>query len=132
MAADNGVRVEFALADIVEDWTPPPAAFDLVILSYLQLPAETRKVAHAKAATALAPGGTIFLIAHHADNPEHGVGGPPHPEVLFDETDLAGDFAGLAISVNEKKYREVEGQDGVVRLAHDILLEAVKPSLGGC
>ncbi len=132
LAADNGVRVEFALADIVEDWTPPPAAFDLVILSYLQLPAETRKVAHAKAATALAPGGTIFLIAHHADNPEHGVGGPPHPEVLFDETDLAGDFAGLAISVNEKKYREVEGQDGVVRLAHDILLEAVKPSLGGC
>ena len=128
LAADNGVQVDFELADIVEDWRPPSEAFDLVVLSYLQLPLETRKVAHSKAATALTPGGTIFLIAHHADNLEHGVGGPPYREVLFNEADLAADFAALDISVNEKRYREVEGQDGVVRMAHDILLEAAKPS----
>ena len=128
LAFDNGVRVKFEVADIVEDWSPPPESFDLAILSYLQLPPATRKVAHAKVAGALTPGGTIFLIAHHSDNLEHGVGGPPHPEILFNEADLASDFASFPLSVNKKVYREVEQQDGVVRLAHDLLFEAVKPS----
>ena len=131
LAADNGVEVDFEVVDIVKDWTPTPEAFDLVVLSYLQLPSEARKVAHAKAATALAPGGTIFLIAHHADNLEYGVGGPPYPEVLFGEADLAADFAAFDLSSNEKRYREVEGQDGVIRLAHDLVLIAVKPTREG-
>ena len=128
LAVDNGVQVEFEVVNIVEDWNPTPEAFDLAVLSYLQLPSEARKVAHAKVAGALTPGGTIFLIAHHADNLEHGVGGPPYPEVLFDEADLASDFAAFHLPTNEKIYREVEGSDGVIRLAHDIRLEAVKPS----
>lgn len=127
LAADNGVQVEFEVMDIVEDWTPPFEAFELVVLSYLQLPSEARKVAHAKAGSALAPGGTIFLIAHHADNLEHGVGGPPYPEVLFGEADLAADFDTFDILNNQKVYREVEGEDGLSRMAHDLVLTAVKP-----
>ena len=128
LAADNAVSVTFAVADIVECWNPAPESVDLVVLSYLQLPPETRRLAHAKVATAVAPGGNIFLIAHHADNLEHGVGGPPYPEVLFAEADLAADFATFHLSANKKVFREVEGQDGAVRLAHDILMEAVKPT----
>ena len=128
LAADHGVEAHFEVVDIVDEWAPPLEAFDLAVLSYLQLPVEARKVAHAKAIASLAPGGTIFLIAHHADNPVHGVGGPPHPEVLFSEADLSADFDALDVLDNRKVFREVEGEDGSVRLAHDITLTAVKPS----
>ena len=41
-----------------------PASFDVVVLSYLQLPEAARKAVHAKASVAVAPGGTVFVIAH--------------------------------------------------------------------
>lgn len=129
LAADNGVTIRFEVKDIVEDWTPEPSSFDLVVLSYLQLPPETRTVVHSKVAAAVADGGTIFLIAHHADNLEHGVGGPPYAQVLFDEATLASEFTGFRILANKKVYRDVLGDDGVCRQAHDILFEAVKTSL---
>ena len=128
MAADRTVDALFEVANVVEDWMPPPGAFDLVVLSYLQLPPHDRRVAHAKAAEAVAPGGTLWLIAHHSDNITDGVGGPPYPEVLFDERALADDFSDLDLLRNEKVYRDVEGGDGLVRVAHDILMVATKPS----
>ena len=127
LAADHKVEVLFHVANVVEDWTPPSGAFDLVILSYLQLPPHDRRVAHAKATEAVAPGGTVWLIAHHSDNISDGVGGPPYPEILFDERALAGDFGNLDLLRNEQVYRYVEGEDGLVRAAHDILLVATKP-----
>lgn len=127
LAADHTVEVIFRVANVVEDWTPPSGAFDLVVLSYLQLPPHDRRVAHAKATEAVAPGGTVWLIAHHSDNITNGVGGPPYPEVLFDERALADDFGNLVLVRNEKVYRSVEGEDGLVRAAHDILLVANKP-----
>lgn len=128
LADQQGAPADFVLADLAGGWTPPPECFDLVVLSYLQLPPGPRRTVHAKAAAALAPGGDLFLIAHHADNLEHGAGGPPYPEVLFDEAGLAEDFAALDIRINEKRWREAEGEDGAVRRAVDLLLTAVKPA----
>lgn len=126
LAADHEVEVLFEVANVVEDWTPP-GAFDLVVLSYLQLAPHDRRVAHTKAAEAVAPGGTVWLIAHHSDNIADGFGGPQYPEVLFNEKALADDFGDLRVLKNEKVYRDVEGDDGHVRVAHDILLVATKP-----
>jgi len=122
LAANVGVDVDFRVGDVVSGWESD-AEYDLIVLSYLQLPPEMRTVVHAKAISALAPGGEIFLIAHHADNLEHGVGGPPMPEVLFTEDELAGDFASLDIERNEKVYRTVE-RDGAELTAHDIMVRA--------
>lgn len=126
LAAAVGVSVDFRAVDVVNDWEPAEQ-YDVVILSYLQLPEHMRRPAHAKAVRALAPGGTLVLIAHHADNLEHGVGGPPMPEVLFAEAQLAEDFADLDIESNAKVLRAVE-RDGEVATAHDILVRAVKRS----
>ena len=128
LAADHTVEVSFEVGNVLEDWTPPTGAFGLVVLSYLQLPPHDRRVAHAKATEAVAPGGTVWLIAHHSDNITDGVGGPQFPEVLFDESALAADFSDLEILRNEKVYRDTESEDGLVRAAHDILLVATKPS----
>jgi len=128
LAAQVGVDVDFRIADVVSEWEPD-GAYDLVLLSYLQLPPEMRKAVHAKAIASLAPGGEVFLIAHHTDNLEHGIGGPPMAEVLFDESQLAEDFASLDIGRNEKVYRAVD-RDGQSRTAHDILLRARRQPSG--
>ena len=125
-AAAAEVDVDLASIDIARAWRPEPV-FDLVVMSYFQLPGDTRRAAHRKAIRALAPGGRIFLIAHHADNLEHGVGGPPMPEVMFDEEDLAADFGELDIVRNQKVFRDVE-IDGTIHRAHDILFEATRPA----
>ncbi len=122
LAEQAGTTVDFQVCDAIDDYQPEPT-YDLVVLSYLQLPPDMRLAAHAKAVASLAPGGEIFLIAHHLDNLDHGVGGPPMPEVLFTESQLSADFASLTILRNEKVYREVV-RDGVVRVAHDVLVRA--------
>jgi len=122
LAKRAGAQVDFRVCDVIDDFEPEPV-YDLVLLSYLQLPPDMRMVAHHKAAASLAPGGEVFLIAHHADNLEHGVGGPPMPEVLFAESQLADDFAALEIIRNEKVYRDVE-RDGIVHVAHDVVMRA--------
>jgi predicted TIM-barrel enzyme len=46
------------------------------VVAYLQLPAAPRAVAHARAASALAPGGVLLVVAHDSANLSGGVGGP--------------------------------------------------------
>ncbi|MFQ5554555.1 MAG: class I SAM-dependent methyltransferase [Acidimicrobiia bacterium] len=124
LAATAGVDIEFIAADLVT-WQPEADAFDLVLLSYLQLEEDRRKVVHASAVRALAPGGTLFLVAHHRDNLEHGYGGPQRPEVLFGEQDVALDFAGLEVARNEKVERLVERDDDPA-VALDLLFIATR------
>lgn len=109
-AAEAGVTIDFQVADLTT-WDPGGRSWDLVLLSYLQLPDDSRRQVHAKAAAAVAPGGWLVLIAHHRDNLEHGVGGPKYSEVLYHEDDLAGEFPGLDIIRNEVVTRTVDRED---------------------
>jgi SAM-dependent methyltransferase len=125
IAGAAGVEVEF-IADDLERWQPEPESFDLVLLSYIQVVEPARKLIHSKVATALAPGGTVFIIAHHIDNLEHGIGGPPLPDRLYDENTIAGDFPELDIIENKAVIRHVD--DGASSGdAIDLLVRAVKP-----
>lgn len=110
LAAARGVGVDFTVADFLT-WNVPEQRFDLVLLSYLQLPPADRLPAHRRAATAVGPGGHLLLVAHHRENLLLGIGGPDDPAVLYDETMLAGDFAGLIIERNERVIRHVEKED---------------------
>ncbi|CAN5376049.1 MAG: class I SAM-dependent methyltransferase [Acidimicrobiia bacterium] len=125
-ATAAGVEVETVTADLTT-WAPPGNAFDLVLLSYLQLVPEQRAVVHAAAASAVAPGGMVFLIAHHADNLEHGIGGPQIPDVLFVEADLAADFSAFDIERLGPVRRPVAVEGGTVD-AIDIVMIARRPA----
>jgi SAM-dependent methyltransferase len=125
LALEAGVEVDFAAADLTQ-WDPTGRTWDLVVLSYLQLPEEQRRGVHATAIDALAPGGRLVVIAHHLENLEHGVGGPPRPDVLFTEDQLRADFASLDIHVCEKVIRHVETEE-ISGDAIDVLLVAGKP-----
>jgi len=124
LAAEAGVDVEFAATDLTQ-WEPAGEQWDLVVLSYLQVTEGDRARIHAKAIEAMAPGARLFVIAHHLDNLDKGVGGPQYPEVLFTEDQLRADFSELEILACEQVIRRVD-KDGVAGDAIDVLLIATR------
>ena len=125
LAAERGVVVDWVEADVVE-WEPPPAAFDLVIVFYLHLPAELRHRVFVHAMEALATGGTLLVVGHDLANLARGDGGPQDPAVLYRPEDVAGELGGLRVERAISVEREVTTDDGKV-FAIDALVRAVKP-----
>ena len=72
----------------MEDWASPPGGFDLVAVLYMQLPKPARTAALAVAASAVAPEGTLLVVAHDQDNRTRGYGGPPDADVLYKVSDV--------------------------------------------
>lgn len=124
-AADRFVTVQ---ADVTR-WSPPAAAFDLVVVAYLQLPAEQRRVALRNAAAGTAPRGTLLVVAHDRDNLTAGAGGPQDPAVLYTADDVVADLAGSGLVIHraEQVRRPVPAEDGPDRTALDCLVVAVRP-----
>jgi SAM-dependent methyltransferase len=129
LAAEAGVadRTAWQQGDLLT-YHPEPAAFDLVVLAYLQLPADARGAVIRSAAKALAVGGTLLVVAHDSANLTDGVGGPQDPAVLYTAADVQADLRDredLTVLRAEAVLRPVaEGPDGSARSAVDALLLA--------
>ncbi|MET8945248.1 class I SAM-dependent methyltransferase [Streptomyces sp. NPDC004542] len=80
-AAGRAGTVTATVADVTR-YAPEPGAYDLVLLSYLQLPQQEMALVLERAARAARPGGTLLLVGHDLANLEHGTGGPRDPGVL--------------------------------------------------
>lgn len=126
LAARAGVEVDWIEADVTA-WRAPEPVFDLVVILYLQLPADRRREAADAAVSALAPGGTLLWVGHDLDNLAHGYGGPQHPEVLHTAGDLVADLhaadpdlvierAGTVIRPVDKDGEHHEAVDTLVRV----------------
>ncbi|HET9655959.1 MAG TPA: class I SAM-dependent methyltransferase [Kineosporiaceae bacterium] len=125
LAGKAGVEVTWTCADLL-DYRPATGSFDLVVVTYLQLPAGQRSQVLRQAAGGLARGGTLLVVAHDSANLAEGVGGPPDPAVLYTAADAATDLDGVAdlrLLRAEAVLRPVE-VDGTVRHAVDALLLA--------
>jgi len=124
LAEARGVDAEFAVADLTA-WEPEATRYDLVIVFYLQLPADERRAVLRKAAEAVAPGGTFLLVGHDSRNLEHGHGGPKDPGVLYTPEDVVSDLAGSGLELEraEPVQRPVETPEGE-RIAIDALIRA--------
>jgi 2-polyprenyl-3-methyl-5-hydroxy-6-metoxy-1,4-benzoquinol methylase len=119
LAAERGVEVEWVRAD-VREWVPEPAAFDLVVIMYLQIPVEERRLVHGRAAAGVAPGGTLLVVGHDRENLASGTGGPQDARVLLDADEVVDELDGLEIEKAERVLRSVEGE----RNAIDTLVRA--------
>jgi len=95
VAGDTPVR--WICADAT-DWEPD-RAYDLVVLAYLQLVSEQRAAAVRVAFDALAPGGTLLVVAHDSTNLTEGTGGPTDPAVLYTAEDVLADLEGRDVEV---------------------------------
>ena len=125
-AADEGADVEFLCFDLLE-YEPEPHDYDLVLVFYLQLPGEERRIVLARAASALAPSGTILLVGHDRTNATDGVGGPSDPSVLYTPEEIVSELPGLEIEKAERVLRPVADAD---RPAIDALVRARRPARG--
>ena len=94
---------------------------DLVLVCYLQLAELQRRVALRSAADAVAPGGTLLVVAHHSDNLEQGVGGPQNAMWLYTQDDVVSDIEGSGLTpvLSERAARwvDVDSAGGVERKA---------------
>lgn len=122
LAEANGVDVTYIEADVVR-WQPPAQAFDLVLIAYLQLPWEELKTVLAAATNALAPGGTMLIVGHDADNIDRGYGGPPDPAVLYDAQRIAAELDTLDVEIARQVDRVVDTDIGPMT-AIDTLVRA--------
>jgi SAM-dependent methyltransferase len=140
VALDKGARLA---ADLDVTWVradattwQPPAPVDLVVMAYFQVPAEDRRRAVRGAATMLAPGGTLLLVAHDSTNLAEGTGGPQDPAVLMSAEDVMADLEGIEVDVvrAERVAREVSAADehgGTERrTAWDCLVRVVRAPEG--
>ena len=105
LAVERGLDAEFLIDDAVRFQTA--AEFDLVIVFYLQLPEAEVRTMLRNAVAAVAPGGTLLVVAHDLDNLEHGHGGPPSPDVLYTVEMVTTEIEGLDIARAERVERVV-------------------------
>jgi SAM-dependent methyltransferase len=93
-AASRGVALRTLCMDILA-WDWPGAAFDLVTLVFVHLPAAQRQRLHQAITRTLAPGGLFMLEAFHRDQLGCTSGGPADPGLLYTLESLETDFAGF-------------------------------------
>jgi SAM-dependent methyltransferase len=127
LASGRGVNVECVAADLL-DYRPDPQAFDLVLVFYLQLAGTERRPILQAAAEAVAPSGTLLVVAHDSSNLQHGYGGPQDPARLYTAGDVVTDIEGRGLHIEraEPVERPVQTPDGE-RIALDALLRARRP-----
>ena len=106
------------LTTVVADATLPlpggPAAYDLALFSYLQLPASMLRDALMGGIDAVRPGGHLIVIGHAGRNLEHGHAGPSHRAVLYDPDEVTTAVAEAPVEVEsaEIRVRRVETEQG--------------------
>lgn len=135
LAVDAGVadRVSFVVADVAADPLPRSPAesgrYDAVVIAYLQLPAGERRTVLQRAADAVAPGGLLVVVGHHAANLAEGFGGPQDARVLFAPEDVVSDLGAtpLVVEKAETVRRPVQTAEGE-RTALDTLVRWRRPA----
>ncbi|MFI9331392.1 class I SAM-dependent methyltransferase [Kitasatospora sp. NPDC052868] len=115
LPAAIAARLTWRQAD-ARTFDAPAGGYDLIVVAYLQVPAEDRRTALRRAAAALAPGGTLLVVGHDSTNLTEGVGGPQDPRVLFTPEDVLADLADTGLhTVRAERVRRPVGAEA----AHD-------------
>jgi SAM-dependent methyltransferase len=125
LAVARGVELEIVEADVTA-YEPEPAAYDLVLVAYLQTASAARDAWLTRAVRALAPGGTLLLVGHDRTNLDGGYGGPQDPAVLTTPDELSAallEIGDVLIEKADQVERQVETSDGP-RVAIDHVVRA--------
>ncbi|OKI53547.1 class I SAM-dependent methyltransferase [Micromonospora sp. CB01531] len=126
LAARRGVSVEWRVADVTT-YRPVPGSYDLVLISYLHLPAADLARVLDTARQALRPGGTLVVVGHDRANLTGGTGGPQDPAILLTPEAVVDGLAGLRIQRAETARRPVPTGDGGSVDALDTVVVATRP-----
>ncbi len=125
LAAGRGVEADWVVADVL-DYEPEPRSFDLVAVLYLQLPRDDVLHAVRAAVKAVAPGGTLVVLAHDTTNLTAGHGGPKDAAVLYTAADVVPELGDMEVERAEAVERTVPLPDGEA-VAVDAFVRARRP-----
>lgn len=125
LAADEQLDIDFVEADATT--YEPAELVDLVVIAYLQLDEHDRLTVLRHARSWLAPGGTIFVVAHDRSNVTHGYGGPSSADVCYTVDETVDAFADLDIGEACVAERTVTTETGE-RIALDTVVMATRPA----
>ena len=127
-AAETGLeaRTLWECRDLLA-WSPPAASFDLVAAAFIHLGPDERRTAYAGLAAAVAPGGTLLLVAHHPSDIGV-VPRPPYPDLFFTADDLVADLLDgpgeWEVVTAEARPRPATHPEGHGVTIHDTVLRA--------
>ena len=104
LARDQQVNIHFKCMDAFKI-NYPLESFDMIALSFFHLPPDLRKAFHQRCVTWLKPRGRIVLEGFNKNQLGKTSGGPKQVDWLFNSQELAEDFQGLTVQLNEEKDR---------------------------
>jgi thioredoxin reductase/SAM-dependent methyltransferase len=118
-------RVRTERAD-VGTWVPGDDRYDLVTSHFLHLPPADRAHAFGRMAGAVAPGGTLLVVAHHASDLRTTAGRPDVPELFFEPEDVVAvlDPDEWDVLVAEARPRQAVDPDGREITIRDTVVRA--------
>ncbi len=116
-------RVAFEVADL-NDYVPEKGAFDLVAVFYLQMPQGRLVPILKRAAEAVAPGGTLLLVAHDSTNLANGYGGPQNPDMLYTAAEVVAALGDMLEIEKAGPVDRIVETDSGTRTAIDCLVRA--------
>ncbi|HEY5578741.1 MAG TPA: class I SAM-dependent methyltransferase [Acidimicrobiia bacterium] len=122
-AQESGLEITWVVDDVLS--YRPHGVFDLVLMSYLQLPEASMRSIVAGAELAVGPGGTLLIVAHALGNLDGGYGGPQDPALLYEPEQAASWITSLEVDRAEHITRKVDTEEGP-RTAIDLILRAVR------
>ncbi|WP_302104619.1 class I SAM-dependent methyltransferase [Polycladomyces zharkentensis] len=110
LAASRGVRVTTEWVDVTKaKW--PEAHFDVVVCTYLHLPAPQRQAVLSFMASAIKPGGHLVMEVFSLHQVQYGTGGPADPTLLYHPAEFWFSFSSWRIK--HWYWGEVERKEGL-------------------
>ena len=116
LARQEGVKMEYLLADIQQFDISAHGKWDMIGLIYAHFPPDWRATMHQKCADVLAPGGSLILEAFNPKQLNRQSGGPKNRDWLYAQSMLLQDFEALEpIACTEATVflQEGSGHDGL-------------------
>jgi SAM-dependent methyltransferase len=116
VGADVAERIEWVEGDL-GSWEPPPGRFDLVSCLYVHVAGSVHEMV-ARLASAVAPGGTLFLVGHLPVDPATGEPSPAAGQrqlTVADAVEALDPRAWNLVVAEERVRAGGTGVDAVVR-----------------
>jgi SAM-dependent methyltransferase len=129
---DIAARVRTVRSDVT-GWDAGGERYDLVTTHFLHLPPADRAVAFARLSDAVAPGGTLLVVAHHASDLGTTIGRPDVPDLFFAPEDVVAALrpGEWDVRVAEARPRTAQDPDGRDVTIRDTVVRAVRRATAG-
>ena len=116
-------RITWVHSDVLADGLPA-GSFDLVSSHYTHLASADRTALFSRCFDAVAPGGTVLIVAHHPSDLDTPIRRPPRPELFYTAEEIAAQVGEeFAVLVCDARPRVVDHHGESIEI-HDTVFVA--------